>query len=208
MWDKKWLIQYPLINFSEGESIIKLGDVVSYYYYLVSGICARTIPTSEGDEIIMEYFHDGDMLGLRLRQFGEESVSEFVARKPCCCYKIPWQDVEKCIREDSDLCYALYQKSTWEVDFWAMSWLVKALGGGISLLCLALYAQAKLQQDGSYLVDTMFTNMELSKYCGVHPVSISRFMTQLSREGILERKKSGIQILDMKKLVSYINQGE
>lgn len=208
IWDETWLKQYPLLRFKSGQKIISLGAAYSDYYYLRSGICARINPTCEGDEVIMQYLHPGDMIGLGLKNFGEESISEFVARKNCECYEIPIEDVEQRLQTDATLCYAVYQNTLLDLDFWATSYLAKTLGGGISILCLALHTQAKPQYDGTYLVDSMFTNMELSKYCGVHTVSISRFMTQLHHEGILERKKDGIHIYDRERLYNYVKLGE
>ena len=208
MWDETWLKQYPLLCFKSGQTIISLGEIFSHYYCLRAGICARIHPTYDGDEVIMQYLHPGDMIGMGLKNFGEESVSEFVARKDCECYQIPFEDVEQLLQTDATLCYAVYQNTLLELDFWATSYLAKTLGGGISILCLALHTQAKEQRDGTYLVDSMFTNMELSKYCGVHPVSISRFMTQLHHEGILERKKDGIHIYDRERLYDYVKLGK
>lgn len=156
----------------------------------------------------MQYLHAGDMIGLGLKNFGEESVSDFIARKSCECYRIPIEHVEQRLQHDAALCYAVYQKTVSELDFWATSYLARTLGGGISIVCLALDTQAKMRDDGAYVVDSMFTNMELSKYCGVHAVSVSRFMTQLHREGILERKKDGIHIYDRKRLFSYVKLGK
>lgn len=208
MWDDEWLYQYPLLSFKSGQRILAMGEKFSHYFYLRSGICARINPTSDGEEIIMQYLHAGDMIGLGLKNFGEESVSDFIARKSCECYRIPIEHVEQRLQNDAALCYAVYQKTVSELDFWATSYLARTLGGGISIVCLALDTQAKMRDDGAYVVDSMFTNMELSKYCGVHAVSVSRFLTQLHHEGILERKKDGIHIYDRKRLFSYVKLGK
>ena len=172
MWDDEWLCQYPLLSFKSGQRILAMGEKFSYYFYLRSGICARINPTPDGEEIIMQYLHAGDMIGLGLNNFGEESVSDFIARKSCECYRIPIEHVEQRLQHDAALCYAVYQKTVSELDFWATSYLARTLGGGISIVCLALDTQAKMRDDGAYVVDSMFTNMELRKYCGVHAVSV------------------------------------
>lgn len=208
MREEAWLEQYPVLHFKRGEKILTLGECFSDYYYLRSGICARINPTSDGEEIIMQYLHSGDMIGLGLKSFSDESISEFVARTDCEVYQIPIEDVEYRLQNEVKFCYEMYQKKLQDLEFWETSYLAETLGGGISVLCLVLYAQAKKYDSTSYLVDSMFTNMELSKYCGVHPVSISRFMTQLHHEGILERKKDGIHIYDRDRLYTYVKLGK
>lgn len=83
MWDKAWLEQYPMVHFDAGECLIPMGEPYAYYYYLVEGICARVSPTSEGEDVVLLYYQPGEMVGLHLDVFGEEAISEFVAKILC-----------------------------------------------------------------------------------------------------------------------------
>ena len=208
MWPHDWLEHYPKINFALGDAIISSGETNTYCYYLISGIAARTLATADGDDIILKYFQSGKMLGYHLRQFGATAELDFIVKTPCTCYKIPWQDVDALVRQNGDLCYALMEEMTEECDFWATSYIAHSLGGGISVLCLSLSFLAKPQANGTHKVHPMFTNIELGHYCGVHPVSVSRLLSKLTHEGILERTKEGLVIYDMAALSSYIKIGE
>lgn len=208
MWERAWLEQYPLVHFEVGERLITIGETYDYYYYLEDGICARVSPTVEGEDVVLLYYQAGEMIGLHLEEFGKEAISEFVARKSCVCYEIPWQDVENHIKTHPELCYRLMKALVHECDFWATSYIAHSLGGGISELCLVLSTQARQQENGQWLVDPMFTNMELSHYCGIHTVSISRLMTRLHKEGVLTRCKDGIVIEDMARLKNYVKLGD
>ena len=203
VWDPQWLADFEILEFPAGAKIISLDEPLIYNYYLQSGICARTNPTANGEDLIMQYLHAGDMIGLFLQQFGKTAVSQFEARKSCRCIRIPYEAVQEKVRSDSALCYDLLQLTVWDLDFWAVSYLTKTLGGGISILSLALLDQARKQSDGSWLIDPMFTNVELSAYCGLHTVSISRLMRQLTQEGILERTREGILLYNPEKLADY-----
>lgn len=208
MWNQQWLQQFPKVTFTAEKKIFEMGQPVLFYYYLIDGICARITPTIEGEDIVLQYYQKGKMLGLHLRQFGEESILDFTAKTICHCYKIPWQQADQEIRQNNALCYALMQEMVNECEFWAVSYIARSLGGGISILSLALSTLAVKQQDGSFLLHPIFTNVELSKFCGIHIVSVSRLITKLTKEKILERQKEGIRIYDMDRLSSYIKLGE
>lgn len=203
-WDPQWLSQFETVTFPIGSKIISLDEPLTYNYYIQSGICARIHPTASGEDLIMQYLYPGDMIGLFLQQFSKMAISQFEARKVCHCIRIPYEEVQKKIRNDSILCYNLLQQTVWDVDFWAVSYLIRSLGGGISILSLALLDQAQKQPDGTWLIDSMFTNVELSAYCGLHTVSISRLMRQLTHEGILKRTEDGILLYDRDRLEDYI----
>lgn len=208
MWDNTWLQQFPQVTFAPKDKIFTIGEAIQYNYYLIDGICAKVNPTIDGEDIILQYYQSGKMLGIHLRQFGEKTALEFVAKTTCTCYKIPWKLVDQELRTNNALCYSLMEETTNECEFWAVSYIAHTLGGGISVLCLSLSALAVAQPDGTFLVHPMFTNIELSKYCGIHAVSVSRLLTKLSHENILERKKEGIVIYDMAGLSAYIKLGE
>ena len=208
MWERAWLEQYPLVHFEVGERLITIGETYDYYYYLEDGICARVSPTVEGEDVVLLYYQAGEMIGLHLEEFGKEAISEFVARKPCQCRQIPWREVEQYVKTHPHLCYRLMKALVHECDFWATSYIAYSLGGGISVLSLVLSTQARQQENGQWLVDPMFTNMELSHYCGIHTVSISRLMTRLPKEGVLTRCKDGIVIEDMARLKNYVKLGD
>ncbi len=208
MWERAWLEQYPLVHFEVGERLITIGETYDYYYYLEDGICARVSPTVEGEDVVLLYYQAGEMIGLHLEEFGKEAISEVVARKPCQCRQIPWREVEQYVKTHPHLCYRLMKALVHECDFWATSYIAYSLGGGISVLSLVLSTQARQQENGQWLVDPMFTNMELSHYCGIHTVSISRLMTRLHKEGVLTRCKDGIVIEDMARLKNYVKLGD
>lgn len=208
MWEEKWLSQFPLVEFKNGENIISTDEDVKFNYYIIKGICARTQITKDGEEIIYAYYHSGKMIGVNLSRYGYKSILDFKAKTDCLCYKIPYQLIQQKILEDNQLCYALLQEVLDELDFYIDASTSHHLGGGQSVLCFYLKHLATLQKDHTYLVPSTFTNIELSKYCGLHPVSVSRLLTKLTQEKILERTVSGIIIYDMERLTLYIKTGE
>ena len=88
MWEKKWVEQYPKICFRAGEHIFKIGEQLQYNYYLLNGICARVFLAPNGEEIVLNYFHSGKMIGIYSER-EQEVVEEFLAKTDCICYKIP-----------------------------------------------------------------------------------------------------------------------
>ncbi len=208
MWQVEWLEQFPKVTFQPNEKIIQIDESVKFNYYLIDGICARVFPTAEGKNIVLHYSQSGKMLGIHLQQFGEKSSVDFVARTTCQCYQIPMKMVQQYLKENNETCYSIMQEITAEYNEWTDLSIAHILGGGISSLCLAIKSLAFPQTDGTYLLHPMFTNVELSNYCGIHTVSVSRFMSRLAQEDILERTKDGVIIYDMERLSEYIKLGE
>jgi len=208
MWDKQWLKQFPVVQFKENDIIFHVDKPTKYNYYLISGICAQIYPTSDGNELVLSYYHRGKMLGINLHRFGNANPLKFIARTDCICYKIPRKAVDQKVREDSILCYNLFQESVTEQEQRTDIHIARVLGGGISVLCLALKLLALPHKESTFIVSPVFTNVELSKFCGIHAVSISRLLTKLSQENVLSKTSEGIIIHDMNLLTKYINSGE
>lgn len=208
MWRNEWLKQFPQITFLSGAYIFRTDEAANYNYYLISGICAQIYPTIHGESCILNYYQTGKMLGINLHRFGNASPLEFVAKTNCLCYKIPWETVDAYVKNDNHLCYSLLQETLDEYEHLSNFHIARALGGGISMLCMTLKQFAVLQPDHTWRLDPIFTNIELSNYCGIHAVSVSRLLSKLTRENILARTSEGIVIYNMDQLSHYIEIGE
>lgn len=62
----------------------------------------------------------------------------------------------------------------------------------------------RLMKSNRLVVDKSFSNVELSKFLGVHAVTISRLLSRLQREGVIKREEEGIVILDNQRLHDYM----
>lgn len=208
MWDKQWLEQFPIIEFKANDLLFHVDKPAKYNYYLISGICAQTYPTADGNELVLTYYLPGKMLGINLHRFGNANPLNFVARTNCVCYKIPIETVEQKVKDDTNLCYYLFQESVTEQEQRTDLHIARVLGGGISILCFTLKLLALPFNNDTYIVNPVFTNVELSKFCGIHEVSISRLLTRLTQENILTKTPDGIIIHNISRLTEYICSGE
>ena len=208
MWDPNWLSQFPQAIFQPNEKIFHIGEQIQFNYYLLEGICAKMLSSDEGEELVLQYYQPGKMLGIHLHRYGDQNPLDFLAKTRCTCCKIPWELVDQQVRSDNALCYDLLQESVQECELLADATIAHVFGGGISVLGMALRSLAIPQPDGTYFLDPLFTNVELGKYCGIHTVSVSRLMTRLAHEGILERTKDGVIIYDLPRLSCYIKLDE
>lgn len=208
MWDPAWLEKFPKVYFESGERIIKIDEPIIYNYYLVKGVCAKTVYSSEGESLILHYYNPGKMIGLHLRRYDEKSTMDFVAKSSCVCYKIPYQETQEMLINDNKLCYYTLQECLDEYDLFANESIASIFGGGMSVLCFNLKALAQKNEKGDYIVPLIYTNIELSQLCGVHQVSISRMLNQLKSKKIIARCAEGILINDMEALENYIKTEE
>lgn len=208
MWDISWLEKFPKTYFETGEQIIKIDEPINYNYYLAKGVCAKVVYSPEGESLILHYYNPGKMLGLHLHRYGEKSTIDFVAKSPCVCYKIPYNETQNMLIKDNKLCYDILQECLDEYDFFITASLANIFGGGLSVLCFYLKLLAQKDEDGTYIVPLIYTNTELSHLCGVHPVSISRMLNHLKVSKVIERNEKGICISNMDVLENYIKTDE
>ncbi|MGI6227073.1 MAG: helix-turn-helix domain-containing protein, partial [Peptococcales bacterium] len=53
------------------------------------------------------------------------------------------------------------------------------------------------------LIKKAYSNTRISQFLGIHKVTVSKILKVLKEEGIIEKGKEGIIILDERQLASY-----
>lgn len=73
-------------------------------------------------------------------------------------------------------------------------------------LCYLLDEQSFPDADGRLLLDSCFSYSELSKYLGVHDVTVARIMSTLKKQGIIEKEGHRTFLKDRNQLLRIINR--
>lgn len=195
-------------EFEKGSYIIRQGDKMDSLYYLVSGTCYRTLITERGDEIIYgikesnNYIHS--MLGVLTLFSNGISAYHFIAKSKCCCYKIPKEAFFQYVQDDADILSQLLHMATDNIRELVDSLQARNEGKVGNRLCKFLLSNAQDMQ-GVLLVSKGYSNATISKFLGIHKVTVAKILRALKEEGIIRKGKDGIVILNENKLTGYAN---
>ncbi|MCO1600693.1 Crp/Fnr family transcriptional regulator [Desulfosporosinus nitroreducens] len=194
-------------EFKKKSYIIRQGEKVDSIYYLVSGTCYRTAITEKGDEIIYGVKESNNnliysLLGVLVLYSDGISTNQFVARSNCCCYKIPKEVFFQYVQDKPEILTQMLYMAMWELRELAGSFQARQEGKVANRLCNLLLKNAQTNQ-GKRLIDKGYSNSEISRFLGIHKVTVARILRVLKEEGIIDKQKEGIIILDEKRLENY-----
>lgn len=204
------LLQHPNVvscEFKKGDYIIRQGEEILYLYYLVSGTCYRTTFTEKGDEIIYGIKKSNksfqSLIGVMLLYSSGISKNNFIARNNCKCYKIPKDVFLNYVKDKPDVLNELLYMVMKEYEDLIDSFQARQEGKISNYLCNQLLKNAKEYQ-GKLLVNKDFSSQAtISRFLGIHKVTVAKIIKALKDQGIIDREKNGIVILDQKRLESY-----
>ncbi len=195
--------------FEKGDIIIKQDDKVDFVFYLVDGLIYRTVLSEKGDETIYDT-KSGDnqlksLLGLLYLFDNGVSYTNFIAKTHCTCYKIPKEVIWKFISDKPDILRELINIA---MNFYNSTIVLiqnKQQKKAVNRLCQFLLEQANVV-NGKLAVRKACTNVEISKFLGIHPVTSARIIKCLIDEKVIVRCKNGLTILDENKLKEYARE--
>jgi len=207
------LINMPGVGYCEfkkGESLIRQGEKIDSIYYLISGTCCRKTITEKGDEIIYGFKESKEfvcaLVGVLILYGNGVSNSQFIARNKCCCYKIPKEVFLQFVADKPDILNRLLNMAMSEYRRLYLNFQARQEGKVANWLCELLLENNVRDKQGRLLVSKTFSNnAEVSRLLGVHKVTVAKILKSLKEEGIIDRNKVGIIILDKKSLETYAN---
>lgn len=196
-------------EFNRNDCIIRQGDKVDYLYYLVSGTVYRIMITEKGDEIIFEVRDSKTaknpmqaFIGVLVLYSSGTSTNHFVAKSKCYGYKIPKEVFLKYVQDKPDMLTDLLHLAMCEYHRVTSSLQARQEGKVANRLCDFLLKNL-VKDQGQLLIGKKYNNAEISRFLGIHKVTVARILKALKEEGIILKDKEGIKILDEKKLEMY-----
>lgn len=194
--------------YKKDDIIIEQGQKLNYIYYLTKGLIYRTILDEKGDITIYDT-KSGDSwlksaLGILYLFNDGISYTNFVAKSDCVCYRIPKSSVMNAIKNNAEILYELVEIS---MDFYNKTITLihkNKQTSTVERLCQFLLEQAEFKNN-KLAVRKACTNVEISRFLGVHQVTASRIIKCLKDEGVIVRCANGLTILNEDKLKAYAN---
>ncbi|MDO7786609.1 Crp/Fnr family transcriptional regulator [Desulforamulus aquiferis] len=197
-----------LCEFKKGEYIIRQGEEIQYLYYLMSGTCHRSTITEKGDEIVFGVKKSSEnfvqsTLGVLIIYSNGISSNNFIADTTCKCYRIPKKNFLHYIKDKPELLNQLITLAMYELRELAGSFQARQEGKVANRLCEQLLKNAQLRQ-GKLIVNKDYSNYTtIGRFLGIHKVTVAKILKALKEEGIIDKDKQGIIILNEKLLTSY-----
>ena len=199
-------------EFPKNSCLIRQGEKPAAVYYLLEGICYRKTITEKGDEVIygvkeanQQNFVQSLMGILILYSNDGMSVSNFYARTKCCCYKIPIDILLSYLRDKPDMLTQIITLAMRELRKLTVALQARQEGKVANQLCSLLLQQAQPKQ-GSLVVDKGYSNLAISQFLGVHKVTVARILRVLKAQGLIDKSKDGIKILDTRRLEAFMRK--
>ncbi len=182
-------------------------------YYLVDGICAVVGNSYQGQEHVFLYHMAGQMVGINpyINGFGSGIYSYngpvVMTKTNCILYRIPVPAFLEYLHTNLEFSNYIVQVLSRYYHL-ALAHLKQIQeDSSVTIICRFLLSMCVKQEEG-YVIPRFFTYDEISKYSGVHMVTVGRIIVQLHQSGYIKRIPAGLLIQDKKGLQDLVNNYE
>ena len=190
-------------------------DKTIYVYYLAEGICSVSGISSNDREQIFLYQTAGEMLGHVPFMLSKNASSHpYAYRRPtilaktnCVFYQIPHEHFVAQLHTSLELSLYLNQQMAHNYST-ALAHLKQMQEDSVvSSVCRFLLQVAVPTEEG-LMIPKLFTYGEISRFLGVHEVTVSRIIGRLKQEELVTRGSSGLLIKETAELENIIRNPE
>lgn len=188
-------------------------------YFLVSGIVGLATNSKDGEERIYLYFNGKRLVGFasllmatlrestagQKKKFGDSGVF-LVAKTRCVLYQLREPDYRRLLDTDFE-----FNKLILEVLFANYIELLdhfqQAMEESAGTRFCRLLLESYVEKDGKKVLPKFMTFLEMSKYLSTHPVTVSRIVALLKKDGCIAKEQGMVVIKDEDRLLELIEDG-
>ncbi len=195
-----WLarITFALRRVREGESLVRAGDKFHSLYVVRSG-CFKTVYTDfSGSEQVLAFPMSGDLMGADGIDCGHYS-STAISLDTSEVVIVPFASLARLVYECPSLEALLYRVLSRElVRVQNMAWTLGTLGaeGRVAAFLLALSARLGALGYSRCSFNLRMTRQEIGSYLGLKLETVSRALSALNTDGIIQVHQRSIDIVD------------
>lgn len=188
--------------------------------YLDQGIASLISYNDSGEERIHLYFNEKRVIGFAgalTRMFSDDwnqnrdlgyviapQMCWAIAKTDCVFYRITEQQFQHLMSESPDFCKGILSSMTYNYLALISKFHITMDGNRTAQFCQWLLS-CRIKKGGCYVIPKEFSFAEVSKYLGMHPVTVSRLAKKLKELGAIDRKDSYIIIKNEELLVSLMH---
>lgn len=196
-------LHYDLFEVEKDEIIFMQGDEVKSLGLLTHGLLKCTRYTNDGNEITPHYFYKGEMFPEYMLLTGEKQyIYTLVAEEKSTFKVFDYEDVKELLKADLDLSHLLMHYMAYRgllAEKWTFCNSYVNARNKIAYMILEIY---KLEEGSWYQFEDnqriISTKIHLSR------TSYNLELAKLEKEGIIEKYRSKIKLLDKERLAQYL----
>ena len=198
VFDDRMINQLQLHHFDQDEQLIDEGTDVKYLYLVLEGE-ARVSPSStEGKSGFLEYILPMDVIG-DMEYFSESTYfHSVVALTPCTYLAIPAKMIESHYSHNINFYRFICENMASKMKRTSARYSRSLLYPLKNRLAKFLLDQTERQQTDCITVQTV----QIAEYFGVTSRHLRRVLSELEKEGIIERSKDRITLVQKEVLES------
>ncbi|MBB34330.1 MAG: hypothetical protein CME88_17710 [Hirschia sp.] len=198
-------------NIKKGQSLFSVGDSGDAVYAVLEGRILLSRVTSEGKEIALAGMERGDLFGELSLIDGDARSADATAAENTNLFVLERQAFWSILREQSDIAEALLIMMCQRLR--ATNELVESvsfleLGPRLARLLLILAARADVDEEGVVTLQSRYTQGELAKRIAASRESVSKQISQWTRDGLLDIENGRVKILDPETISLIADTGD
>jgi CRP/FNR family transcriptional regulator len=188
--------------YHRGESLFLMGDQFEALFILRAGSAKSYINSSRGDERISGFYHPGDLIGVDGFDTMTHAHSlKFLETSSVCCISL--SEFNRAMAESASMRQRLLQNmSHCLVHEQQLLLSVSKLNAEQRLAKFLLDSSERFKQRGlsDKVFDLSMTRIDIANFLGMAIETISRLLSKMQLEGIIDVNRRKITLLNMNKL--------
>lgn len=160
-------------------------------YYVKSGLVKQYVLTPQGQELVVNVYKPGSFFPMMWAVAEIPNNYFFETIEPVTVYRAPVEDTLQFLQKNPDVMFDLLRRLYIGIDGLVQQMTSNALGDTRHKVMTSLYILAKRFGDVSgkrVQINRHITHKELGVLSGISRESVTRTLTQLQKEGVIELK--------------------
>lgn len=201
--DENDMAGLSIVKYKKGEYLFHAGDKVEAIFFLAEGKCKVSNSTSEGKEIAIDFdIPGGRMIGEMELASGIDFFHSVSAASDSVVLRIPLEIAEKRLMNDPAFLRYICRQLAWELTESGRERVRVSLHDARERVARYLYGWAVRTGERNFTISCRRTALE----CAISERHLNRIFHKMEDEGIIERYRNRIRILDMELLQSRITE--
>jgi CRP/FNR family transcriptional regulator len=196
--------------YHRGESLFSMGDTFDALYIMRAGSAKSYLSSSNGDEQISGFYHPGDLIGLDGFDNMKYAQSlRFLETSSVC--RIGLAEFNRAMGESATMRQRLLKSMSHSlVDEQQLLLSVSKFNAEQRLAKFLLDLSARFEQRGlsGKIFDLSMTRIDIANFLGMAIETISRLLTKLQQQGIVDVNRRQISLLSIDKLRDCLKDEE
>jgi len=188
--------------YHKSDLLFGTGETFDAIYILRSGSAKSSVLANSGHEQISSFYYPGDLIGLDGFDNGSHAQSmKFLETSSVC--RIGLGELDKAMANSASIRYNLLQGMSHALndeDKFLLSLNNMNSAQRLSSFLLDLSSRFEKRGLSGNVFDLSMTRVDIANYLGMAIETVSRLLTQLQNEQIIEVEKRRVSIIDIEKL--------